>query len=214
MSKYIKPKANYNVSGMSLNDIVNMDFDTVERLSRNDLARLTSRLTSAGNKRLKTLKKSSMGQSSQALKGIENAGRVKFSVKGKSHGQLLKEFASAKSFLKAKTSTIKGTKEVVKRTRKTLKEKYDIDTEEMSKTDIAKMWDNFHKMQEKGSIGGRGSLSSELAVKTMGRLQNENVLPMSQKKFESAILDGMEETYEDYEDEDEEDMFDDFEEYF
>lgn len=115
----------FNVSGLSIEDIMNIDFDELNKLSRSDLARLTSRLTSTANKRIKRLLKSDVNEISPALSSIsQRLGKGKdtafFSVKGKDVNQLRNEFARVKYFLNLKTSSITGTKKLKKETYKRL----------------------------------------------------------------------------------------------
>lgn len=101
---------NMNVKGLKISDIMNMDWDTLNKLNKEDLKSITSRLVSASNKRIKRLAQTPRGKSSFAYQSVEERGR-KFSVRGMDTNQLKNEFSRAKRFLNMKTSTVRGWKE-------------------------------------------------------------------------------------------------------
>jgi hypothetical protein len=71
-----------------------------------------SRLASMANKRIKRLEANDLKDSPAYKMYVETGG--KFSVKGKSWNELQKELARLRKFIDAKTSTIKGTNQVLK----------------------------------------------------------------------------------------------------
>lgn len=105
-----------NVSGLGIEEILSMDFDDINKLNRSDLSKLTSRLVSAGNKRIRRMEKSEKGMTSPIFTNLQGK---KFSVKGKNTNQLRQEFATIKNFLEGKTSGIRKwereKKEIAKR---------------------------------------------------------------------------------------------------
>lgn len=107
-------KSGLDVAGMSVDDILKLDYKDLQKLNRRDLSRITSRLASAGNKRLKRAKEK--GVTSPAYESVARSGG-KFSVAGKNLNQLRAEFARARRFLspETKTSTIKGAKKYKKK---------------------------------------------------------------------------------------------------
>lgn len=90
----------------SVKDILNMDYLDIAKMSRSELAKVVSQMSSAANKRLRRLEKTEMGTLSYAYQKVQQVGD--FSVKGKTHGQLQKEFKRAKNFLTSKTSSVGG----------------------------------------------------------------------------------------------------------
>lgn len=113
--KYKNPSI---VSGMSIDDIMNMDIQTFNKLNKSDLRKVVGRLVSAGNKRLRSFEKA--GESSPATRHIERSGGA-FSTKGKNVNELRAEYTRAKTFLQSKTSSRRGWKKVKKDTAETLK---------------------------------------------------------------------------------------------
>lgn len=113
--KYKQPSI---VSGMSIDDIMNMDIQTFNKLNKSDLQKVVGRLVSAGNKRLRSFEKA--GESSPATRHIERSGGA-FSTKGKNINELRTEYTRAKTFLQSKTSSRRGWNKVKKDTAETLK---------------------------------------------------------------------------------------------
>lgn len=100
-----------NVNGLSIKDIINMDYLDVLKLDRSNLAKITSRLVSASNKRIKRLSSDELGSLSPSLRNVVKSGK-KFSVKNKTRSKLLEEFKRNKIFLTNKTSSLRGFKQV------------------------------------------------------------------------------------------------------
>lgn len=132
-------KSGLDVAGLSVEDIIKMDYETINKLSRQDLSRITSRLASAGNKRLRRIEKA--GVQSPAYESVQRSGG-NFSVKGKSVNQLRAEFARVQRFLspETKTSTVKGAREY--------KKKFGKYTEGLTDEQTANFFDVLHKLQE------------------------------------------------------------------
>lgn len=130
------------VSGLTLNDIINMDITTFNNLSLSDLRKVTGRLVSAGNKRLRNFRKNK--ESSPATRYIERSGGD-FSTKGKDIGGLRAEYTRIRNFLTSDTSTLKGWRKVRKETRRGL-EKAGIT---VSKENWDKMWKAYEELKEK-----------------------------------------------------------------
>lgn len=97
------------VSGMTIQDILNMDNATFNKLSTSDMRKVVGRLVSAGNKRLRSFERA--GESSPATRHVEKSGGA-FSTRGKDLNALRAEYTRAKNFLQAKTGTRKGWKHV------------------------------------------------------------------------------------------------------
>lgn len=161
-----------DVNGFSIQDIINMDYDFIRQLSRSQLSKLTSRLVSAANKRIRILEKSDIGLHSFALKNLmARTGSEKLSVKGKSQGQIQNVFSTAKNFLTSKTSTVRGFKRVLKNMRTTIESKTG---RAVSSVDIAKLFNTLHRGQEMGLIEPPGSTGSERAVGMIVELMEKN----------------------------------------
>ena len=126
---------------MTINDIMALDIDTFNSWSESDLRKLTSRLASAANKRLKRLK--DKGLSTPASRYVYQSGG-KFSTKGKKINALRSEFIRTKNFLQAKTSTIKGYNKIQKETSKTLK---DLGIN-ISSDKVSKLFEIYDKLKE------------------------------------------------------------------
>lgn len=109
-----KTKTGYNVTGKSVNDLLNMESREFSQVAqdRQALSRVVSRLASAANKRIKRMQ--AQGENSPALiRAMESGG--KFSVKGKSTEELKREYMRVKNFLQDKTSDLKQWKKLKKK---------------------------------------------------------------------------------------------------
>lgn len=110
MAKIKNVKPVINVSGLSTKDILNMD---VYKLNKQSLKAVVNRLISSANKRLRRLEKKA--SSSPALRqhyDYTTKQLQQFTLKGaKTRNEVESVMKRVKSFLEAKTSTIKGFKE-------------------------------------------------------------------------------------------------------
>lgn len=78
-----------------------------------DFRKEVSRLNSMANKRIKRLAESEFSSSPAYQKWLESGGEY-FSIRGKTQSEAWKEYYRVKSFLDSKTSSITGTKEVLR----------------------------------------------------------------------------------------------------
>lgn len=117
------------VSGLSVNDILNMSETRFNELKLKDLKLVVGRLVSAVNKRLRRFEKA--GISTPATRSLEKSGG-KLSVRGKSLNELRSEYARARNFMNMETSTRKGYEQVQKKISDTLRDRgYDITPNEL-----------------------------------------------------------------------------------
>lgn len=134
-----------NVSGLSVNDILSMDWTDVQKLNRRDLSQLTSRLASAGNKRLRRLEKAGL-EDSPAYSAIQRSGGD-FSVKNKTINDLRSEYNRVRTFLSptTKTSSVRGARQVEKEFKKRLGFK---EGEDMTDYQRKKFWEGYRMFEE------------------------------------------------------------------
>ena len=124
--KYKQPSI---VSGMSVNDILNMSEKRFNKLTEKELKLVVGRLVSAVNKRVRRFEKA--GITTPATRSLEKSGG-KLSVKGKSLNELRSEYARARNFMNMETSTRKGYEKVQKKISDTLRDRgYDITPNEL-----------------------------------------------------------------------------------
>lgn len=135
-----------NVNGLSVDDILSMDWTDVQKLNRRDLAQLTSRLASAGNKRLRRLEKAGL-EDSPAHSVIQRSGGD-FSVKNKTINELRSEYNRVRAFLSptTKTSTVRGARQVEKEFKKRLGFE---EGEDMTDYQRKKFWEGYRMFEEK-----------------------------------------------------------------
>lgn len=126
---------------MTVQDILNMDEKTFDALTESDLRKVTGRLVSAGNRRLRTFQKT--GESSAAYRSVMESGGA-FSIKGKSRAAVVAEFQRARSFFGKQTSTVKGARYVEKKIQETLSNK----GVNIPKDEFTRMFRAFNKLRK------------------------------------------------------------------
>lgn len=157
------------VKGLSVNAIMNMDYDTFNSLNLRDLKTVTSRLVSTANKRIKRME--SKGENSPALRAVNRGGNL--SVSNKNLNEVRAEFIRAKGFLMNKTSGLVGWKEVRKQTVASLNEiGVTIDLKHLDQ-----LWDLYEKLKEVNPAVAEAPLKYN-ALRELGKqiMNNENNL--------------------------------------
>ena len=161
-----------NVKGLRITDIMDIDLDAFNRLTESELRHLTSRLVSAGNKRIRRLKAKDIN--SPALQGLGR--EMAFSTKlpkGTSRQQrvnkLRAEFSRARSFLTSETSTVSGYKAFAERTKERIASELGMDSKTLGeRLDLNRLFDILHKAQERGIIssyrGSQGSIQARAVI--------------------------------------------------
>ena len=163
-----------DVTGLSIKEIMNIDLDTFNRLGQKDLRAITSRLVSAGNKRIRRLEE--RGINSPAYMGLGSDARLSIDfgkgIKGSQlTSKLRQEFSRARSFLSASTSTIKGYQQYQTKLRETFEEKTG---RTLSSGELSNAISILHKLQESGKIAGRGTKGSDFALQQIFEVMESN----------------------------------------
>lgn len=160
-----------DVRGMTIDEIVNMDPEKLNRLSDADLTAISKRLVSAANKRVRRLRASKEGRYSPALKDVPEAG---FSVnfkKDKNHrNRVYEEYARMRNFMKMRTSTSKGWRGF----RKEMHEKYGAPMDPEEASDFWREYRVF--MRENMAIPATGKDGSERLLKLFAKVYNDRGL--------------------------------------
>ena len=185
-----------NVKGKTIKQIMNIDLDTFNKLKESELRAYTSRLVSAGNKRIRRLLEA--GYNSPAIQGLGK--EKKFStILGKETSRrqrvnkLRETFASVRNFLTRETSTIKGYKQYANRTMERIANELNMSKEDVkSKLDVNKLFELHHKAQSKGLISSyrhsKGSMQGRDVIAEI-LMDNPNVT-------EDTLMDWLENQYE------------------
>ena len=109
--------AKFDVTGLSIKDVARLEKSQIDQLSKSDLSRVTSRLVSAMNKRIRYLGKSDIGRLSPTYIAFEKRknkglGRDGFySVKGKDRMELVNLYKQLSKSL-THTTTLESGEEV------------------------------------------------------------------------------------------------------
>lgn len=161
-------KRDIDVSGMSLADIINLDPIHLKGISEKSMAKLTSRLVSAYNKRAKRLENSGLSSFSPAYIKLKKSNQTRLSVKGKSYNDLFSTFAQAKRLLtERKTFSIAGTKKVIADLEKRLKVKF------RSAEEGKRFWEAIDKLKE-NRIGLGKKVSDDVQIKVADMMVKKN----------------------------------------
>lgn len=104
-----------DVTGLTINDIINIDYNDINRMSKENIKRIGNRLVSATNKRIRRLEASNVVDYSRAYQQISKRGG-QFSIKGKDRNQTLETIGEMLHFLRGKTSSVQGAKKFRKDT--------------------------------------------------------------------------------------------------
>ncbi len=152
-----------DVTGLSVSDIMNISIDDFNKLNESDLRRLTSRLVSASNKRVRAIERMELMTPAYRSLGTD----VRFSTKLPPNidakqrvNALRQEFSRARSFLSKKTSTIRGYEQTISNVKKELMKSLGVSKETISGINISKGFELFHKLQESGQIPAKGTKGS------------------------------------------------------
>lgn len=127
------------VSGLSVNEIINMDIATFNSYNLKDMQKIVGRLVSAGNKRVRRMEQAGL-KSTPVTKLMESGGML--STKGKNLNQLRSEFMRAKNFLEDSRSSVAGQ-------RKFRKEVIDKLAKDHNVKISVSQFDNFFEVYEK-----------------------------------------------------------------
>lgn len=160
------------VKGLKIIDILNIDLDAFNKLNEKELRALTSRLVSAGNKRIRRLKEHDIN--SPALQGLGE--EQAFSTKLPSDvsnqqkvNKLREEFSRVRNFLTSETSTISGFKKYKDRTISRIAKEMNLPVKSVKeRLDINKLFEIHHKAQSEGLISSYR--------KSKGSIQGRNVI--------------------------------------
>ena len=175
-----------NVSGLSVNDIISMDWTDIQKLNRRDLAQLTSRLASAGNKRLRRLEKAGLNET-PAYTAIKRSGGD-FSVKNKTINELRSEYNRVRTFLSSstKTSTVRGAEKVENSFRKRLGLE---EGENMSESQRKKFWEGYRMFEEnnKAQVFNIGSGEIQMLMRDVQRQDKRMSGQRLAETFENSV---------------------------
>ena len=212
-----------DIKGLSIQDIIDMDWKDISRLNTQELKQLSMRLNSAANKRLRRLEQSGQSKWSPAYAHIKKSGGD-FSVKGKDTKKELKaEIQRASDFIRAKTSTAEGSKEYKKNIESIFKgehkppqgmspdqdktspdtddiEDEDVDIENMSEMQRKKLFRALDRLREKNATQVF-NIRSDIIIKELRksqlsdtRMSRDRLVEELQTKF-PQLLESAEEQY-------------------
>lgn len=160
--------------------------DNFATMKRKDLIKEMQPTIDAANKRLKRLQ--GMETLSPALNSVMQSGG-KFSIKGKTRNEVLKEASRAISFVNMKTSTVSGAKQFERNFAAKLSNKSKNITNDQRKT----LFDSFRKLQQISPVGLNVYGSERLVRMLADEVVDENY------SFETTMNKALEELEREYE---------------
>lgn len=193
MAKKIKNKIDVDPTGLSWQDIITLDPTHIRGISEKSLAKLTSRLVSAYNKRAKRLEQSGFSESSPAYRGLQAVGKTRLTVKGKNFNDLMSTYADAKRLLTERsTFSVKGTKDLIDKTAERIGYRFS------SKEESKRYWEAIDKLKER-DIGNDGRTSTDIQREVADKMFNEDatlddILNYYGVVMESSVPNALEET--------------------
>ncbi|MBO7696331.1 MAG: hypothetical protein J6T10_27150 [Methanobrevibacter sp.] len=189
-----------NVKGLSIEEIMNIDLNSFNKLNESELRAITSRLVSAGNKRIRRLQGHDINSPAIQSLGDDKTFSTKLPAnisKQQRVNKLRQEFARARSFLTSETSTIRGYKKFKKRTLRRIAKEIGISTRELEKkVNVNKLFNLLHKAQSDGIASSyRGSKGSLQARNTIAEILIEDP-DISDEDLTKKLENALEELYE------------------
>ena len=173
---------------MKVKEILNLSDVQINKMSRRELAQVTSILSSAANKRIARIEKA--GVTSPAVSNIKKHDG-KFSVKGKNTNQLRSEFARARNFMQNATSSVKGAKASARQIERNL----GLDKKSAKKG--GKTIPSSLKKEHKRLIQKRERLEKTLAKRkeqgkkpTANMIKREQALKQAEKSLADKVMQG------------------------
>ena len=173
-----------NLMDFTRSQFRNLDLSTrdMQRVVRNAFAQITSRLVSTANKRIRQLGKTEIGRTSPAY--IQYMKHGKLSVRGKNYNQLRNLFKTTKQFLKYKTSTTQGWKEV--------RERVEEEIGEMTQWETKKFWKTYRELEESSGGFVDKSHQTKLSSDQIQKLLHQELTESGWRTKRSTIIDRME----------------------
>lgn len=171
-------RSTLSVSGLSVEDILSMSPEKINKLNDADLTSIAKRLVSASNKRIRRLRASDYGKYAPALANIPETG---FSVniqKGGNHrNRVMEELANMRNFMSLKTSSLKGFKKLLSDFHK----KYNTPLDPAQSSDF---WKGYREFASTGDGYALAMEDSEKAVKLYTDEYNANMGTIDGKTLE------------------------------
>ena len=169
------------VSGKSVKDILSMDVSEFNKLGLKDLQKITGRLVSAGNKRLRRAEEK--GINSPAFSYVREHGGM-FSTKGKTLNQLRAEFVRAKNFLESETGTIKGAEKFINESIEKLRSE-GVNIDRGSFDEVMRLYESLKRSNPKVAERGlKYAVLQELSEKVETKLNSDEVLTAMQNSLD------------------------------
>lgn len=128
-------------------DLLKLSQNEISSLNKEELIRYTNVLNKEVNKRIEIIKNSDYSESSPALNSAEKHGD--FVIRDKTNrNKTLGDFQAAYNFLKNKTSTITGMKELESDIRKKMMDITGLKAQQLSRKTMRNFWRMYNRLEE------------------------------------------------------------------
>ena len=172
---------------MKVKEVLRLSDVQINKMSRRELAQVTSILASAANKRIARIEKANV--TSPAVANVKSH-EGKFSVKGKNTNQLRSEFARARNFMQNATSSVRGAKQSARQIEKNLGL-----GESVKK--VSKALPSYLKKEHKRLVQKRERLNKTLEKRraqgkkpTKNMIKREKALQQAERNLANKVMQG------------------------
>ena len=168
-----------------MKSLKNLEYANIEKLTRNELAKVVQNLAKNVNRNYKSLKKSSI-ENTPATRGLENSGG-KITTRGKNRNELVKEFIRANQYIESKTGTVRNAKKVFNEMKKRL------NLPNLTSDDIKKIYGAYQDIKQRRPVEVRNTGSSDI-IKAVREMYVQD-LSVSKKSLAKKMLDTIDNFY-------------------
>ena len=137
-----------------MKNLKSLEYADIEKLPRNELAKVVQNLAKKVNQNYNTIKKSPI-ENTPATRGLENSGG-KITTRGKTRNELIKEFIRAKQYTESKTGTVRNATKVYNEMKKRL------NIPQLTSDDIKKIYGAYQDIKERSPVEVRNTGSSDI----------------------------------------------------
>lgn len=178
-----KRTTGFDPTGLSWQEVIALDPIHIKGITDKALAKATSRLVSAYNKRAKRLEQSGLAELSPSYRGLVKEGKTRLSVKGLGYNELVSVYADAKRLLTERsTFSVAGTRGLINRTADRLGYKF------KTKEEALRFWDTMDRLKELG-IATDKRTSDDVQREVSDMMFYENMTPDEILKSYGAVID-------------------------
>ena len=169
-----------------MKNLKNLEYANIEKLSRNELAKVVQNLAKNVNRNYNSVKNSPI-ENTPATRGLDNSGGT-IKTRGKNRNELVKEFIRAKKYTESKTGTVRNATKVFNETKKRL------NMPNLTSDDIKKIYGAYQDIKERNPVEVRNTGSSDI-IKAIRDMYVQGKLQDSKETLVEKMLDTIDKFY-------------------